>query len=192
MDVRRPASWLLSAVLLAVPAVLAGCFGAGNSSWPPVEGQTALSDLNQPAVRNVQATALIWATRKYPPAQGQVPGTPYTEPVAINLPPGTSRTSYLMVQDDVSSADSPVLAVRDATEPLPTYHISRVVVRGTDAIVDVVVPRNNLGPGAVGEQRYEKVTLEMRGGLRPWQVVRHRTYAIATADVPELNPIPAN
>lgn len=192
MDVRRPAHVCVLAAFAGVPALFAGCMGMGNTTWPPVEGQTALVDLNQPAVRNVEATALLWATQKYPPAPGLVPGTRYTEPVAINLPPGTSRSSYLMVQNDVSTDESPALAVRDAVEPLPTYHIARVVVSGTDAFVDVVVPRNNLGPGAVGEQRYEKVSLEMRGGFRPWKVVGHRTHPISVADVPALNPIPAD
>jgi hypothetical protein len=32
----------------------------------------------------------------------------------------------------------------------------------------------------------------MRGGFKPWTVVGHRTYPVALADVPALNPIPGN
>ncbi len=167
-------------------SVLGGCLGAGNASWPPIDGQSALDDMNQPAVKNAIATALIWATRKYPPVANPEIGVEYTVPLAINLPPGTSSGTYYMVAKDIGMHAQPM-----PPEPgnLPVYHIGRVVIRGTDAIVDVLVPKYSIGVGTQGEQLYQGVTIDLRGGFRPWQVVAHRSFAVGSMSVPAANPV---
>lgn len=177
------------AVAAATLCVLGGCLGMGNVNYPPIEGQTAGSNLNQPAARNVMATALVWATNRYPPVPGSPVGEQYQGPLAVNFPPGVDPEAARMIESELERKNPRAMALTGESMNVPRYHVTRVVVRGTDAIVDVLVPRSNLGPGTQGEQLYTGVSIDLRGGLRPWQVVAHRTFPVALADVPAPNPI---
>lgn len=170
--------------------LLGGCMGMGNVNYPPIDGQTATGDLNQPAARHVMATALIYATNRYPPVAEAPVGEKVEQPLAFNLPPGVSDGTYHIIQNDVSERNVTAVALTDRTKDRPVYHVTRVVVRGTDAEVDVLVPRYNLGPGVSGEQMYSGVSLDMRGGFRPWQVISARSFQVTSADLPALNPMP--
>lgn len=186
MDVRGA----VSALIVLAPLALGGCVGVGNVNYPPISGQTAGSDLNQPAAQLAMTAALIWVTRRYPPVNDPMPGADYREPLAMNLPPGVSRTTYLAVERDVSVRNAYARALSAETSNLPTYHVTRVTVRGTDALVDILVPKYNLGPGTSGEQLYMGVSVDLRGGLKPWEYYAHRTFPVNMADVPAPNPCP--
>lgn len=186
----RRATLLLTLAGTCCTLMLGGCMGMGNVNYPPIDGQTATGDLNQPAARHVMATALIYATNRYPPVAEKPVGQKVEQPLAFNLPPGVSDGTYHIIQGDVSERNVTAVALTERTKDRPVYHVTRVVVRGTDAEVDVLVPRYNLGPGAQGEQMYSGLALDMRGGLRPWQVIAARPFQVTSADMPALNPMP--
>ena len=75
---------------------------------------------------------------------------------------------------------------------LPVYSVTRVWLRGDKATVDVVRPVTLDGMQPTEENTdgvaytYQKVTLRLEGGFRPWRVVGTREWPIGLEDRPEL------
>lgn len=174
----RPISaLLLVALLLALPLLaIGGCMG--YTTYPPAEGQLASSDINGPPADEIMIEALRRTIERHPPVGSGV--------AVINLPEGVHDRAYGVIGyrvDDVT--DVPVRVMQPALESHPTYHITRLWVRGDRAEVDVLRPVEELGPSPTGEVIVQAVTVYLRGGFREWHVVRTRPWVIGTDALPE-------
>ena len=169
--------------------VMGGCPGGGFVEWPPADstqpwgGDTAWNNVNVPPVLQVVSTALNYACRRFPAIKNAEPGDGPVEPFAMNLPAGTRLSTALEIAEKVSPMAAPLTA---ETQSRPIYHIARVEVRGTDATVQVMVPRVGI-VDSTGQPVYQGVTIIMRGFSHNWEVKAHSSFPIGALDVPPLN-----
>jgi hypothetical protein len=169
----------LLTLIAAAASTLAGC---GYATWPPVEERFAKSgQINfEPSVF-VVGEALSWVTLRYPPVRDAERGVIYVSAFAINLPEGTSWESAQRVVRRVGRGAE--IAAPD-NRNLYTYSVTRAIVRGTTAEVDVVRPVPDLGRDADGNPRLQGITVRLVGGTKPWRVLSHRTFPVGIMDVP--------
>lgn len=174
----------LFAGVLGFAAVLASAGGCvGSAQWPPLKNEEAgLNQINSLAGRAVVGEALSFAVIRQPPVANAPRGEIYEGPVAVSLPPGVTLASYGVIVRRVGpNAEPATLENRDR----PTYHVSRVIIRGTTAEVDVLFPSPSFGTDAEGNARYQGMTIFLAGGTRPWRVASSRTFPVGLFDVPD-------
>lgn len=153
--------------LAGLTAGLAGCTSYTNVPGP--DNYTARQDPNARQASAATETGLIWAVRRHP-VQGRY---------AINLPIGTS----LETAERIAEALGPNAVIPDSTDiDLPTYHVTRVWIRVSDAKVDVVYPLTTTD----GRQITRGVTAWMHAGVRPWIVSRGQYWAPGTIQTPPI------
>lgn len=154
-------------LLLGQAALSGGCRGYTN--YPPIEGtQWDREDPNVPTTIAVMTAALNYAVNRFPP-EGQARGDGAR--FAINLPPGVRRGRYEQVARDVGRGAVPLTP---ESASLPIYHIAGVRTRDSFAYVDVLRPVDEVDPTPSGEQVYQCVEVELRGGFEPWHAVGGR------------------
>ncbi len=172
----RSARFMCLLTTLAL-AALSGC--VGYSGYPPVEGDVAFRDPNANDMRLVQAEALKWVARNYPP--GELWEAPTADGYAINLPAGVRDSMKEIIRKGAGpNAHNLTLDRQD----WPIYHVSRIRIRGDHAKVDIVRPVRGW---ASGRPQYQGVTVDMRGGLRIWRVRGHKLWTEGAMEVPQLN-----
>jgi len=215
----RPTSilpmFLLPAAAAAALSLLPGCVGA--TSTPSLSTtETAFNNPNAPSTFDVAATALRWVVRRYPPTGGDgrilhwedldlpAAGETYTTPdgdtitveprLLINLPVGTRHNIYQRVVRQVglgAAAPTPDLVAPDGSNPaLPIYHVTSVVVMGDSARVHILRP---LAPSALSESGlplYQPLTLQLRGGFRPWHVTAAGSLTMGIVEPPPIHYLP--
>ncbi len=163
----------ITAVLLGTTAfALDGC--AGYNNYPPIEGDTAFHDTNSLLMEDLLVRSMRFTLDRYP-ARGEF---------AINLP---ARTGEDRAQSILARIKDPRahMMTREVVD-LPTYHVSRVWVRGDEAEVDIQRPVASLrGPDA--GPVHQTITLRLRGGLRPWRVESSRAWTVGAAQTPRLH-----
>ncbi|HZW06760.1 MAG TPA: hypothetical protein VFF65_06525 [Phycisphaerales bacterium] len=177
----------LALCLLGAALATAGCT---YSTWPPVEGgerQTNPSQINSAPTPQVIGEALSMVTLRYPPVGNAERGRVYDVPFAFCLPAGADAESYDLVARRVRRGAQPAT---EENASLPTYYISRVIVRGVTAEVDVLRPVPELGADAQGRVRYQGVTVYLLGSLGSWKADRHHTFPVGIFDVPERTTRP--
>lgn len=160
--------------LLALLPALGGC--VGNTTYPPADWQTASRNINAPPADEIMIESLRWAIERHPPA---TPG-----PVAINLPMGVQDRTYGVI---VARIGGEAVPMERGREHLPTYHITRLWVRGDRAEVDVLRPVEELGPSPSGVPIVQALTVQLKGGMTPWRVVRSRPWVIGSESIPPLH-----
>ncbi|MCZ6851309.1 MAG: hypothetical protein O7F17_06685 [Planctomycetota bacterium] len=131
----------ISAVLLLGFGM--GCLSAcaGSVTYPPPEGSTELGEAAPKPVPTLMTRAIRFARDRY----GD------DDAFAINLPPGTPAAVY----DEVIArlgAGRPMLEVGETA-----YHVTKVILRWSDAKVDLVYPR--------ADGYYDFVTISFRRDL---------------------------
>ncbi|MBY0308931.1 MAG: hypothetical protein K2Q09_09335 [Phycisphaerales bacterium] len=171
---------------------LAGIGGAGcvQSTWPPIEegkSQSNPSQINSAPTPKVIGEALSFVTLRYPPVGLAERGRLYDVPFAFCLPPGADADAYDLIARRVQRGAQPAT---DANTDLPTYYVSRVIVRGVTAEVDVLRPVPELGADAQGRARYQGVTVYLLGSLSTWKADRHHTFPVGLFEVPERTTRP--
>lgn len=169
---------------MATAAALTAGVGCTQSTWPPIEEggrQTNPSQINNAPIPQVIGEALSLVTLRYPPVSNAERGKIYDQPFAICLPAGADAESYDRVVNRVQRGAE---AATEENTTLPTYYISRVIVRGVTAEVDVLRPVPELGAGAEGGVRYQGVTVYLLGSLGTWKVDSHHTFPVGMFDVP--------
>lgn len=171
---------------VAATITLGGCYG--YSSWPPVEGDTAVHSVNISPVPVVMGAALKFVADRYPPVVESEPGKTYADPFAISLPPGASINTYFSVAANTGPAARPLI---EGDEKLPIYHVARVNVRGTSATVDIIRPVVGVAGKPADGAMYQAVTVYLSSGVSPWHVTYHRTLPMGMLEVPAPNPLPA-
>ena len=178
---------VLALGLLACAAATGAC---SYSTWPPIEdgaAQTNTSQINYSPTPQVMAEALSLVTLRYPPVSNAERGQVYETPFAVCLPPGANAASYDAVIARVQRGAQPDTADNAA---LQTYYVSRVIVRGVTAEVDVLRPVPELGTDGEGKPRYQGVTVYLTGNLGTWKAQRHHTFPTGMFDVPQRTTRP--
>jgi len=165
-------------------AVMLGAIGGcvGDAQWPPMNSDEArLNQINTLAGRTVVGEALAFVVIRQPPVPNAVRGEVYDVPVTISLPEGVSLASLALIARRVGPNCEPATPENRGQ---PTYHVARVIVRGTTAEVDVLFPALKFASDAQGRTRYQGMTVYLAGGSRPWRVASHRTFPVGLFDVP--------
>ena len=160
----------LSALALGLP----GC--VGDTTYPAANWQLASDDMNGPPADEIMIESVRWAVDRY---EAGTEG-----PVAINLPDVVRDRTYSIVAYRAGERVEPL--ERDRAD-LPTYHLTRLWVRGDKAEVDLLRPVTELGASPTGRPIIQAVTIYLEGGLRQWRVVRARHWRIGTDAVPPLH-----
>ena len=176
--------------LIACAAATAAITGCTHSSWPPIEESernSSLSQINNAPTPQVIGEALSLVTLRYPPVSNAERGQVYDTPFAFSLPSGADADAYDAVARRVQRGAQPAT---DANANLTTYIVSRVIVRGVTAEVDVLRPVPDLGTDAQGKVRYQGVTVYLTGSLGSWKAGKHHTFPVGMFDVPERTTKP--
>lgn len=167
---------LIKATLLAATAAaalnLTGC--AAYFNYPELDGSAAWSDANVRPIPGLMAAATAQVLREDFEAAGT------EQPWIFNPPKGTTPEAARRTLNDIESrssisggmlvGDPGTLdrfgAVRD---DLLSYSITKVWVRGRNAVVDVV-----RGAG----DDYRRATLRFEGGATPWVITNLRNWRL--------------
>lgn len=178
--------------LLSVTAAMLAATGGGcsQSTWPPIEeggSRTNPSQINNAPTPQVIGEALSFVTLRYPPVSKAERGQVYDLPFAFCLPAGADADAYDLVARRVKRGAQPAT---EANTDLQTYYVSRVIVRGVTAEVDVLRPAIDLGTDAQGKPHYQGVTVYLLGNLGTWKADRHHTFPVGLFDVPERTTRP--
>lgn len=159
--------------------VVGGC--VSWASYPAQPGEGAVRNPNDPAIVDVIVVSMEWVVRKYPPG----PEDGVAPRLAVNLPPGVQPRVYESVARRVGHGAAPLSRARS---DLPVYHVSQLRIRGDEAAVDILRPATELGLGPDGEPVYQEIRVNLRGGVRPWEVMSHREWTPGTVSrMPEMN-----
>lgn len=168
-----------TSVLVAAGMLGLGLSGGivGCTSYTNVPGPDNNSARQDPNARQASAATLAglqWTVRRHP-----VEGL-----YAVNLPVGTSLETARRITNSLG----PNAVIPDSDQiGLPTYHVTRVWIRVSDAKVDVVYPLNTFD----GRQIERGVTTWLHAGVRPWVVSRGQYWAPGTVQTPPMwVPIP--
>ena len=172
---RRTLLSVLGGALAGSLAVsLGGC--VGYTTYPAASWQAASAEMNGPPADEIMVESVRWAVNRYEA------GT--TGSIAINLPEVVRDRTYSII---AFQAGERVVAMERGLEDLPTYHLTRLWVRGDKAEVDLLRPVNELGASPTGDPIIQAVTLYIEGGLHAWRVERARHWKIGTDAVPPLH-----
>ncbi|MFT3687121.1 MAG: hypothetical protein QM783_19730 [Phycisphaerales bacterium] len=181
-----------SVVCLTACAAALALGACANSTWPPVEdldGGTppSASHVNYAPAPQVMGEALSFVTLRYPPVSRAERGQVYDTPFAFSLPPGADADAYDLVARRVQRGAQPAT---ESNTDLQTYIVSRVIVRGVTAEVDILRPAIDLGTDAQGRAHYQGVTVRLLNNLGGWKVDRHSSFPVGVIVVPERTTRP--
>lgn len=189
-------------MIAAAPALaltlLAGCVGySGHPDRKPV-GDPTLASPNVVSSKDVAATALEWVIKRYPPTGEdgrltmwrefeEAPESPdgtVAPRLAINIgDPAVRQTTY---NEFARRAGRGAVPITPENESLPIYHVGRVWVEGDMATVDIFRPVVPWPQGPANMRAYQAITVRLRGGMKPWNVVAHRVWGIGATPVPQI------
>lgn len=174
-------AWRLGlACSLLVAGVLPGC-STGFATYPPTPGQTASANPNGPIFETAVVAALRDVIERYPPPPELVPSDAGTlsrpERVAINLFDGVRPDVAESTAARVGGGAAPLF---EETADLPTYHVTRVWLRGGRAEVDIICPVVTRR----GARTTQMVTLEMQSTLGGYRVDRRREWTVGAFPAP--------
>lgn len=161
------------ALAVGVAVGLWGCQGYG--SYPGPESSAMITNPNTRGTVAVVTEAVRWASLRY------APGGDVRASYLVSPPAGMWERYAERIAD--SLGDRAVL-LREGDESLPTFSVGRVWLRGSRAKVDVFRPVVELGRDDNGAYTLEPVTVWLEGGIEPWRVVRHQTWAIGSVELP--------
>lgn len=181
---RSSARSLLAACMTMALAGAAGLTGCQEyASYPVVGGaDVAIRDPNSARMEEMMTGALRWAVVRYPPPPGGNPAA------AISLPVGIRPDVYERIAANVGPTPDFAVPVTAETQ-LPTYFVTRVWLRQTEAKVDILRPMYELGRSPAGEPIYGGATVRFRNTGSGFRVVATTEYELGTLDVPPVNPI---
>ena len=152
--------------LCFAPVVLAAC--APLISWPPIEGDAAIHDLAVEPAPSAMAASIRAVSSRWP-----VDG-----PWLISPPEGTTLRTARSIIAAVDHTDANLAGPR--TTGLPAFHITRVWIRGDDAVVDVFRP-------AASSDVLRKVTVRLHSRLARWRIESMREWPEGAYPQPTLN-----
>lgn len=187
---------MMAAAGLGMTAGLGGCFQ--NSNYPAIPTSRGFSeDPNKPASEAAMVAALQYVASRWTPGQREfdVSTAPNALPMAdyplvINLPLGTRKMLYDRIAKKVGPEVQPATP-ENVNGTLPVFHVTRVWLRTDHGLVDVLRPMPELGLDKDGMPIYQKITIRLEGGFKPWNVVHARAWYPGDEAPPEFYFNPA-
>lgn len=155
-------------------ASIGGC--VGYTTYPAASWQVASEEMNGPPADEIMIESVKWAIERYESDSSKA--------IAINLPDVVRDRTYRII---AYRAGERVLPMEAGREDMPTYHLTRLWVRGEKAEVDLLRPVDALGESPTGSPIIQAVTVYLEGGLHRWRVERARHWKIGTDAVPALH-----
>ncbi len=168
-------------------ASMPGC--ATYANYPPIGQDLAVNDPNVvplPVLMRVSLTRVL----SQDAANGELP-----ERWVLNLPRGMDQgraRSVLANTMTDAGVTGGMLVGDEGSLGLPVYSVTRVWLRADKATVDVIRPvtLDGMEPAAGDADgvayTYQKITLRLVGGFRPWRVEGTREWPIGLEQRPEL------
>ena len=147
---------------------LSGC--ATYANYPPIGDDLAV---NNPNVRPIPLLMELSLLRV-------VAMTPVDGAYVINFPEGMTRRDASRVATSVGSDRAMLVGDAGTGARTPTFHVSRVWLRGDRAEVDVVRP-------ALSGASHQPVTVRLVGGVRGWRVDSTKVWPIGLGEAPALH-----
>lgn len=173
-------------------ASMPGC--ATYANYPPIGQDFAVNDPNVvplPVLMRVSLTRVLAQDA----ANAELP-----ERWVLNLPRGMDQGRARSILEN-TMADAGVtggmLVGDEGYQGLPVYSVTRVWLRADKATVDVIRPVTLDGMEPTESDAdgvaytYQKITLRLVGGFRPWRVEGTREWPIGLEERPELFGWPA-
>ncbi|MAY73676.1 MAG: hypothetical protein CMJ31_02950 [Phycisphaerae bacterium] len=159
-----------SGICLITAVIAGGCVGYGT--YPRSNEVLPTTAVNSEAGEEITVAAIEWMLDR----DEVVP------PVVVSLPEIVKPYRAHRISDKIGR--QMILPIEG--KPLggyPIYHIGRLAIRGDEAEIDVYRPVFQT-EGA--DPVYQVITLDMKGGLKPWRVERTRPWALGAFDPPPV------
>ena len=184
-----PARALLGAAILGLAAIAGATGCATYANYPPIGQDLAVNDPNVvplPVLMRVATARVLQRDAN----SGDLPAN-----WVLNLPRGMTPERARSVLDNTmpdAGVTGGMLVGDEGFRGLPVYSVTRVWLRGSKATVDVIRPVTLDGMQPTDENAdgvaytYQKVTLRLEGGFRPWRVANTREWPIGREQRPEL------
>lgn len=192
----RPVHLLVALCGVGLLGPASGCFQ--RSTYPAIPTSRGFNENpNTPAgeqaiVAAVQYVASRWTPgeREYDPTMTPR-GLPMVQyPMVVNLPLGMRKIYYERIPGKIGPEVEPATPETVASGK-PIFHVSRVWLRFNTGIVDVLRPMPEVGLAPDGQPVYQKITVRLEGGVKPWTVVHARSWVPGDDQPPELYFVPA-
>ena len=149
--IRNISQTLLIAIIIYCTTNILGC--ASFVNIPPDNKDTAINAVNIPPVPGVMADALAFATTQYP----------VNQPAAVILPAPAGERTFRIVSKKINNNIS---AWQGNQDTRPAYRILAVRVRGSAAIVDILLPQQLNLP-----DNKNLMEINLQGRVTGWRVV---------------------
>ncbi len=156
---------------LAALLCLSGCHSYTNV--PPIDGDTATNDANSVAVREIESAA-VRALLEDQPVDG---------PYVVELPEGTTTLTYEVVIPTIGP-NARIPGPDDGVEPVATFDVRAIRIRGLQAEVDIQRVDTALGgPGQLFTVHMQHDSMEGWYGkrIKRWGMIRDRSLQAPTA-----------
>jgi hypothetical protein len=175
---------------------VAGCFQ--RSTYPAIPTSRGFNENpNTPAgeqaiVAAVQYVASRWTPgeREYDPTSTPR-GLPMVQyPMVVNLPLGMRKLYYDRIPTKIGPDVLPATP-ESVVSGKPVFHVARVWLRFNSGIVDILRPMPEVGLAPDGQPVYQKITVRLEGGMKPWTVVHARSWVPGDDTAPDFYFVPA-
>ncbi|MCA9310513.1 MAG: hypothetical protein KDA21_04855 [Phycisphaerales bacterium] len=103
----------------------------------------------------------------------------------INLPQGQSRKQAMWIRSQIN--DDHAHVVEPGNTGLPAYHVDSVLVRGSDADVEILCPVWRPGTSLDSpayEREYRRVLIRLKGAFNDWGADSVRSWPPRLMDTP--------
>jgi hypothetical protein len=175
---------LLASASLALAAAVAwaatGC--AGYINYPPVGDDWAINHTNVNPSLAIMEAGMLRALRR----SGAPGGLQHGEYV-VNPPRGTEMRYAQALVDRLNAQPGfeGAQIVTPENGHLPCYHVTRVWVRGDEAIIDILRPIQSIRPAEGQQEVHQPYTVWLRGGaFEHWRTVSTRDWPVGLDPVP--------
>lgn len=206
-DIRQRVS--VSSMLMACglgASIMIGMLPAGcatYANYPRIESDVAVHDVNVAPVPELMRRALVELIGR-DIRSGALDG--YGEGRwVVNFPEGMERDRALRVVDAIGSSvlsrSGGIVGVGSDDESAAMYSVTRVWVRGDEALVEIIRPSMGGGvsvdrfgrplEGSSDGSGFQRVEIRMRSGFKPWTVSSVRMWTPGLAPEPTVYGWPA-
>lgn len=175
---RRSVAAVLALALLALGV---GC--AGYINYPPIGNDWAINNTNINPAHAIMEAGMLRALRR-----SGAPGDLQHGPYVVNPPQGTELRHAQALVDRLNAVPGfeGAQIVTPDNGHLPAYHITRLWVRGDEAIIDILRPVQILRPTEGRTEVHQPYTVWLRGGaLEQWRTTASRDWPIGMETPPE-------
>lgn len=178
---RRGVAGVLFLAIAAATAFWAtGC--AGYINYPPVGDDWAINSTNVSPSLAIMEAGMLRALRR-----SGAPGSLQHGTYVVNPPRGTQlRYAEALVQrlNAVPGFEGAQIVTPENGD-LPVYHITKLWVRGDEAIIDILRPIPSILPAQGQQEVFQPYTVWLRGGaFEHWRTVATRDWPVGMDAAP--------